>query len=632
MGFFDKLFGKKRAAAAPSPTATPSEGASSGPDRIKVYDQFGRELWLTRQQWVDSVLLPNMEQAWNDPDQLAGFLINGLQDGFASELLKGSERLAGIDTKPDRGAVLHSIALLKSGRIDDSERVLKAHIARHGETGTVLTNLAKVYAERNDTPRMMETLWRGLELDPNLDNAVPWYEVLHRDKDGEPAGIEALRRIAALPGSWRAQLWLARAALQEGDLPGALALYAESLSRTQKPVPTDVLMQMSGDLGNQGHLPELVNLTAPHFQAEVHGVTVGNNLIKGYLDLGHLDQAKGILDQLHAQKRPDWKETLGFWDTELAKARLTIEEVPSPARMRVTLLTVEGPVWLKPDSPAIELFPARAGAGPTVCLVGGTVKQATNSKRAEHQLSDAQGRLSRALPLYLAEQLHWHTNARVSTLVPWVVGPPGGFLVSGTPWDSAEVAALARRGDQPHDYAVTVHLEVQSEPWQAELRLIRTIDGACLHTLSTVFTPTSLESELSTLARQMIQRVQQEAGAITQPCPAAYAAPVDQGFTDYLLRLEQLLAVRCSAMEGVQSGFLSGEREILDGNLQLCLSHPESVSLRLLLAQTLLTMKRASPAAVSEFQEKTRLLQDRHPLPGAAQGVIDRILRDAHPS
>lgn len=632
MGLFDKLFGKKaptpttaQPTAAPAPTGDPAKD----PNMVKVFDQFGRELFITKQEWLKSVLLPNIEKAWNDPDQLAGFIINGLEDGFTSELLKATERLSTTDPNAERGAVLHAITLLKSGRVDDSERVLQAHIARHGESGSVLTNLAKVYAERKDDQRMMSTLWHGLEIDPNQENAVGWYEVIHREKNGERGGFDALTQIAMLPGSWRAQLWLARSALEHRDLDKALALYDESLARAPRPVPADFLMQMSGDLGRQGHLPELVNLTAPHFLPEVHGMTVGNNLIKGYLDLGQLDQARAILDQLYAQKRPDWKENLSFWDTELAKAGLQTQPALKQEELHITLLTIEGPVWLKPDSPAVELFPVRPVNGPSICFLGGSVEYATNSKKVEQQMADAAGRLSRALPLFLAEQTHWSTDARVSTLIPWVVGPPGGFVVSGVAWEAAQAAHFARQGDRPHDYVVTVHLKTQSEPWQVELHVIRTIDGTSLGRLTASFTMANPEMALPSLARQLISLLRQEADATSQQMSVEYAVPQGSSFPYYLLRLEQLLAVRCGGMEGTGQGFLSGEREIVDGNLQLCLSHPDSLSVRLLFAQTLTAMKRARPNVVGEFRDKAALLQKNHPLPGAAQGVIERIISEA---
>lgn len=73
------------------------------------------------------------------------------------------------------------------------------------------------------------------------------------------------------------------------------------------------------------------------------------------------------------------------------------------------------------------------------------------------------------------------------------------------------------------------------------------------------------------------------------PLPGAGFAGArgDEYLNDYLLRLEHLLAVRLAASLSPGSSFLHGEREIIDGNLQLCLSYPANVTVRVLLLQTL---------------------------------------------
>jgi len=71
-------------------------------------------------------------------------------------------------------------------------------------------------------------------------------------------------------------------------------------------------MQISGDLGNAGHLPELLVIAKPLFDPAFHGLQVGNNLIKAHFDLGQFEAARRILDQLYALKRPDWREPLSY--------------------------------------------------------------------------------------------------------------------------------------------------------------------------------------------------------------------------------------------------------------------------------------------------------------------------------
>ena len=122
-----------------------------------------------------------------------------------------------------------------------------------GRTGSVLLNLAQVYATRNETERADATLWRALEVEPNLDNGLGWYASLAAERAaaglaagspeadqtalqqaGEQAGTEALQRVATLPGSWRAQLWLARGELNRNNLDAARALYHQALARAPR--------------------------------------------------------------------------------------------------------------------------------------------------------------------------------------------------------------------------------------------------------------------------------------------------------------------------------------------------------------------------------------------------------------
>ncbi|MGE5213348.1 MAG: tetratricopeptide repeat protein, partial [Nitrospirota bacterium] len=323
-------------------------------------------------------------------------IFTALNDGFQSAVIDAAKHLYKIDSDRSRAACVWGVVLMKEGRLDEAEKIFSDHTAQHGEDGVVLTNLAKVYANQNNNAKAEEILWHALEVDPNQENGLLWYEVIHRERGGEGASYQALLRVAELSGSWRAQLWLAREALKERQLDRALAFYRECLSRVTKPVPADVLMQISGDLGNAGHLPELLAIAEPLFDPAFHGLPVGNNLIKAHFDLGQFQAARHILDQLYALKRPDWRETLSFWESELAKARVELSPQLEKASIQMAMLTIEGPVWLRPNSAVAELFPAKLQGSPRVALLGSSAEGTTNSQRIQAQLPDTAGRLSRS--------------------------------------------------------------------------------------------------------------------------------------------------------------------------------------------------------------------------------------------
>ena len=251
---FGGIFGKKRAGAKPQASSPTSKASAAQPsvEMIRVYDNFGRELEMPKEEWRTRVLPGAIQGAWNDADRLYSVVAGALGDGLFSDVLAAAGRAAELEPANPRGACVYAIALMKVGRPEEAERVLASYVERNGEDGAVLTNLAKAQAERGDEVQSGRTLWRALEVDPNQDNGLGWYWALVRERDGDAAGVEALRGVANLPGSWRAQLWLARLALQSGGVGDALDLYDQSLGRMPTPTPADALTQMSGDLGNAG--------------------------------------------------------------------------------------------------------------------------------------------------------------------------------------------------------------------------------------------------------------------------------------------------------------------------------------------------------------------------------------------
>lgn len=625
MGLFSKVFGRKEHSSGSTPQPPASSAPtdpSMDPNLIRVHDAYGRELFLTKQAWRDSVLLGHIKKVWNDSEALYSVIVQSLNDGFAQEMVEPAEHLASMDPNPERGAVVLANVYRILHREMDSANTLREFIAKHGESGLALTNLAKVLPHKEER---LDALWRGLDLDPNQDNAVEWCEAIYREDDGREAGIQALQRMSAIPGSWRADLWLARLALEAKDLQRAEGHYKKALNNANMPLPADLLMQLSGDLGKAGFLEALLEWTQPHYSLEHHGLQVGNNLLKAYIDLGQLDRASGLLQRLYAQKRPDWKPTLSFWDTEIAKARAAATPVEPEDQISATLLTTEGPIWLPEGSPAFALMRRPDPSPLTVAFLGGTAETGSSATAPVHQFTDGPGRLSRALPLFLAEHLFFELSASVHTLSAWLLGDHPGFILSGVAWSDEDAAGHALQVKPPADYIVITHLKTAEEPWSVDLRLVQTQDHRCLHHETVRFQSGEPYPTLARLAENL-------AGALTsnrdtpRRTPELYSVPSGTDFISYLVRLEQLLAVRCSALENAPANFLSGERDILDGNLHLCLAHPKSISLRILLLQTCLSMKRIRPDIAQEYLGKLEMLQREHPLPEHEEAVAEEFL------
>jgi tetratricopeptide (TPR) repeat protein len=609
---------------------TPSVDFSLDPDSISVVDGDGRESFILRDTWRRRVLPSAIRSSWNDPDELYSVIVGALDEGFFAEVADAAQHLYEVEGERARATCAWGIALTKAGRLEEAEKVFRQYLDHHPEDGAVLTNLAKVSAERGLGQEAEKLLWHALEVDPNQQNGLGWYLAIQRERGGREARLSALRRVAALPSSWRAQLELARLALAAKDLERAVGLYTESLSRVTRPVPTDLLMQMSGDLGQSGRLIEILQLVEPLFEPENHGLSVGNNLLKACLELGRARQARRIFEQLKAIERPDWRAQLAFWETTIAQAKGAARDSSTDSQLKADLLTAKSPVWLKPGSPLAELFTDRQKDGSVVCFLGSAATFSELSDLGHHPRESAAVRLCRALPLFLAEQLELGSSARTQTLVPWRVGPSCGYIVHAGPWTDADAATQAKQGGLKSDYVVTSHLlEGGSNVLTAELRLVRVSDARCVGSLSRSIALDNSGDAVLGLARELLKLAQSLLGVRLQPFAPAYTVPDAASIPSYLDRLERLLTARCSSLPGLPAGFLHDEREIIEQNLSQCLINSQSISMRILLAQTLIAVKRVHLSVLSEYAERVRRLQTEHPLVGAAQERVQSLVDEA---
>jgi hypothetical protein len=389
-------------------------------------------------------------------------------------------------------------------------------------------------------------------------------------------------------------------------------------------------MQMSGDLGNAGQLSHLLRLAEPHFIPEAHGLLVGNNLIKAHLDLGELDAAQSILDKLYALNRPDYQQNLSFWDTAIAKART--EKIAPPKDTSFGMLSVEGPIWLAPGSEGASLFPTKDASAAPVLLVGGTAELAEPSESIKRQLADTVGRITRALPLFLAEQIEFRTTCRAITLVPWVTENHGaGFVLSGSPWSAKDMVEYARRSGTRSRYVVTVHVKSAHEPWSVEVGVLDVQTEAMLADFSSPLDATHLEATIPQLALRILESLAKQGVAKAVESPPLYQIPHGHYFGSYLLRLEQLLALRCASMEETPPGFLHNEREIIEGNIGLCVDNPSNLTVRLLLAKSLAALARVRPEIMSEFKVKLAALSRDKPIGDPGRKVIEAVISRAVP-
>lgn len=609
MGLFDKLFGGKKAE-----PITVDPPAEAPPATIRVYDKYGRQIEISRKDWLESVFLPALKKEQGNPEALYQHIVCGLDDGFASEMLPYAKQLEKTDSDPVRGAVLHGVTLLELKRFSEARDVMEAARKSFGEHGYLETNLAKAYAGLDQHERAESVLWHALELDPNQDNALGWYAAIQRGKYGESGSNAAFAKAAQIRGSWRPQLWLARAALGENNADAAQKLYEVALAHFAD-VPTDVLMQISGDLGNAGQLQLLITVCAPRFAVQIHGLQVGNNLIKAYLDSGQTQEARKLLELLYSQQRPDWQEHLVFWEQEIDKVDDRYGPVADSLSLEMHLLTLPEPVWMRSRLNFETLLPPRPLTSPHILvLCGSGVKEQEGEKVLRSQPADDLGRVTRGLPLLIAEELLLRTTSRVTYVLPWI--KDGGFVLSVRPWDTGEKLF----GELDAAWILATHIDACQEPWKVQMRVA---DGKSGETLKEWTFAVPHQKNPSDAIARCVNTILHYVGMPREEGP--FTRPPTPWLAQYLVTLEQGLSVCVAELVEGERRFLHSERSIFDNMLHMAVELPTNVRVRMLLLSSLERQSRLRPGVVAEYREKLLLLEKQHPI--SDQRVAEAISR-----
>ncbi len=595
----------------PAPPRVDGHTSQATERPISVYDQHGRKIEVGREAWRRDVLLPNLAANRNEPDTLHGLIRDALRDDFALDVLEHARHLADTDPQPRRGALLLGAVLLALRDFAGARVVLERAIARHGEDPYLLASLARALAELGEDDRADEMIWRALALDPNDEAALEWVASRAGAGGGQVALLAIHARAAMLPGSWRAHLALARAALARGDYDEAARLYEEALGRAVPP-PTDLLARMSLDLADRDRHELLVRLVVPHFDHAAHGLIVGSHLLRAHIELGRLTEARQLIERLEAERRPEWRDELLAWHRKLDDARKRYGSIAAPGD--VIVLRLERPVWASGAFGFEAVLPRKSESAPQIHIVCASAEGPTDAARDL-------GRFARALPMFLAEEIYLCTRARSTFVLPWM--RQGGFVLSPQPWTRDSLPS----DPAPPQLVVFTHIEAMQAPWRACLTLEQPLEsGSPAISIRQNIDPTNVAQGVVALLETLMMRVSMLLAVQRKDVDPELAAPDSGRLSDYMVALEQALAVWLAVRQDVGETFLHPERAMFDHLFLVCENGAGLLRPRMLLVNALEGRARQRPDLVGEYVDKLLPLQERDP-PGHRPGT--RLLASA---
>lgn len=308
MGLFDKI--KSVFSGAETQTADKEQ-------YIKTFGEKGEQVLIPRSEWKNRVLPATLKKAWDDPESLYGAIVMAMQDGFFEDVIEAAKHLVQIDKITDRSYNVLGLAYLHTNALTDAEQTLEKGILVSDYKAVMTTNLAKVYVAQGQEQKAMQKLWTAIQLDPNQDNGLDWFTVLEYEKGGEPARLASYKKVAALPNSWRAKLYIARHHLEQQQFETAKQIYRDILSTAIN--EPDAIWVITGDLGLNNRVDDIFELVFPIFSVDKHGVNATLNMIQACVATKRKNEGLRLLDDFKKLQRYDLLHITSDFENRLNK-------------------------------------------------------------------------------------------------------------------------------------------------------------------------------------------------------------------------------------------------------------------------------------------------------------------------
>ncbi len=594
MGLFDRF----RSGAKKPVSLT---AAAEKPPFIPVYDHFGRRFDMPREQWRTTILPGVLEKANHDPESLGRAICVAMDYGFFNDVSAASDRLLSLDLDRERSHFVRANLLMEAGQLEEAERFLLASLREFESSGDLLAILARVYAKQGDVTKAQSTYWRAIQQNPNQNKGLLWWATLERETNGESAFWEAMQKAADLPGSWRPQLWLAGYCLAQKNLAQAVRLYDHVL--THAPENPDVYTTVSGDLGRTGYATEMLQLLLPLYDPQRHGGRAGINLLRACLITRNSAEGERLLHALFLLEEPELKQHLVPYSDALEKLKRS-EAVP-PQQQRelaeIVFSSPDRPIWTYRLFDPKWLWSQRKRREERIVFFSLTDASRSDRNALTGQRDHELGRLSRAIPLYLAESIFFWTDCQARTVIP-VARDRGLVLAGGGDWPEEKVFAIAEGAT----FVVTGSIEQDGNRFDVRLSLWDARKRAVVKRLA--------KSEMGSQIVHSALALEQEllgclAGSDTLKTPREpwYRRPNRSEIGRYLGGLAESHSMSCFGNQLLQRETAWIGRKMLDLFLSLALQMLDAQSPRIMLLSALAQSKASGSEIYLEY--RTQLLQ-----------------------
>ena len=369
---------------------------------VCYYDEFDRKIEVSKKEWLEEVLYPNIKASWEDADLLCDVVLDAFSKKVYEETKDACLRIYSIDTNDERKANILGVYYIKTKNYDEAISLYERYLTNARPTETIYLNYAKALEIKNQNNEAEKNYLKALKINPNSEVGLNNYLKILKNRNKQEY-FNNLVELANIEGAWRSKLRLSTDYFRIGDKAEGNKFLLKALKESNYHM--EVMALASGIYGMNGFYDEFEKNILPVFNPEKHGAYTTLNVLEYHKIKRNYIKGLELCKFASKFSWDSFTENFKNYEEIFIKTKLEVESLGNVKEEETKFFSTSRPLWYNEFNNPKFLLNTDKREGYNVLILPFVSMEETKTEREKGSLE-----IATAIPLCINDILYNNTN------------------------------------------------------------------------------------------------------------------------------------------------------------------------------------------------------------------------------
>lgn len=376
---------------------------------VCYYDEFDRKIEVSKKEWLEEVLYPNIKASWEDVDLLCDVVLDAFSKKVYEETKDACLRIYSIDTNDERKANILGVYYIKTKNYDEAISLYERYLTNARPTETIYLNYAKALEIKNQIDEVEKNYLKALKINPNSEVGLNNYLKILKNRNKQEY-FNNLVELANIEGAWRSKLRLSTDYFRIGDKAEGNKFLLKALKESNYHM--EVMALASGIYGMNGFYDEFEKNILPVFNPEKHGAYTTLNVLEYHKIKRNYIKGLELCKFASKFSWDSFTENFKNYEEIFIKTKLEVESLGNIKEEETKFFTTSRPLWYNEFNDPKFLLNTDKREGYNVLILPFVSIEETKTEREKGSLE-----IATAIPLCINDILYNNTNVNYQLIL-----------------------------------------------------------------------------------------------------------------------------------------------------------------------------------------------------------------------